>query len=123
MVKVKYRQQDLDWRWSLTERLHDVGKETEGHNRLRKLPEEKFQSPRDDMNVFPLTLIQIQLFFWDTHEEGGEGMIQTYRGRGKKRETKSSFKYVQIHQLTWDECELLGWGVSWSGRRQKALEK
>lgn len=73
-----YSRNKMNWGWggSLTDCLHDVGEETEGHEGLGKLAKEKFQSSRDDMNVLPITLVQIQLLFWGTgREEGGD--IQT----------------------------------------------
>lgn len=60
------------WRRSLTDCLHDVGEEAEGHEGLGKLAKEKFQRSRDDMNVLPFTLVQIQLLLWETRREDRE---------------------------------------------------
>lgn len=69
------------WSCSLTDCLHDVGEEAEGHNGFRKLSKEKFQSSCDDVNVLPITLVQIQLLLWEMNG-GGEGG----RGWGERGE-------------------------------------
>lgn len=59
----------------LTDCLHDVGEEAEGHQGLREFAEEQFQSPRDDVNVLPVAGVQIQLLFCDGGEGGGGGEV------------------------------------------------
>lgn len=49
----------------LTDCLHNVGEEAEGHQWLGELAEEQFQSPRDDVNVLPVAGVQIQLLFYN----------------------------------------------------------
>lgn len=66
----------------LTDCLHNVGEEAEGHQGFGEFAEEQFQSPRDDVNVLPVAGVQIQLLFCDAGE-GGDG------GRGGEEDGNS----------------------------------
>jgi hypothetical protein len=44
----------------LTYGLDEVAEVAEGEEGFRKLPEEKLQSPSDDVGVLPLAILQVQ---------------------------------------------------------------
>lgn len=48
----------------LTDGLHERLEEPEGEQRLRQLAEKHFEGSGDDVDVLPLTVIQVQGLLW-----------------------------------------------------------
>lgn len=61
----------------LTDGWDELVKVAEGEKRFRKLSEKQLQRPGDDVNVLPLTVLQVQLLCGDT---SGAQLITTQQG-------------------------------------------